>query len=100
MTLLIRGGVLVDTDPVPYVIGPGDLLIQDGLIAAVGPALPVPEGTEVIEATGRPRPARRGGKGGEGGARTPRHAGVRGNAPAGVAGGDPLEPPRHDLPGL
>jgi cytosine/adenosine deaminase-related metal-dependent hydrolase len=53
MTLLIRGGVLVDTDPVPYVIGPGDLLIQDGLIAAVGPALPVPEGTEVIEATGR-----------------------------------------------
>ncbi|MDN3358234.1 amidohydrolase family protein [Actinomadura sp. DC4] len=52
MNLLIRGGVLVDTDPAPYVIGPGDLLIEDGTIAAVGTGVPVPEGTEVIDATG------------------------------------------------
>ena len=53
MTLLIRGGVLIDTDPAPYVIGPGDLLLEDDVIAAVGPGLPVPDGTEVIDATGR-----------------------------------------------
>lgn len=53
MSLLIRGGVLVDTDPTPYVIGPGDLLVEDGLIAAVGPGLPAPDGAEVIDATGR-----------------------------------------------
>jgi cytosine/adenosine deaminase-related metal-dependent hydrolase len=53
MSLLLRGGVLVDTEPVPYVIGPGDLLIEGGLIAAVGPRLHAPEGTEVIDVTGR-----------------------------------------------
>jgi cytosine/adenosine deaminase-related metal-dependent hydrolase len=51
MTLLIRGGVLVDTDLAPYVIG--DLLIEDGVITAMGPGLPVPDGAELIDATGR-----------------------------------------------
>jgi len=53
MNLLIRGGIAVDTDPAPYVIGPADLLIEDSVIAAVGTGLNPPEGTTVIDATGR-----------------------------------------------
>jgi len=53
MTTLIRGGVVIDTDPAPVVTGHRDLLIENGAIAAVGTGLPAPEGTEVIDATGR-----------------------------------------------
>lgn len=35
------------------VIPRGDVLIEDGLVAGVGPGLPVPAGAEVIEADGR-----------------------------------------------
>jgi cytosine/adenosine deaminase-related metal-dependent hydrolase len=53
MTILIRGGVVIDTDPTPFVTGHSDVLIDNDLIAAVGTALPVPEDAEVIDATGR-----------------------------------------------
>lgn len=53
MSLLIRGGVVIDTDPSPYVTGHSDLLIEDGLISAVGTGLTAPAGAEVIDATGR-----------------------------------------------
>jgi cytosine/adenosine deaminase-related metal-dependent hydrolase len=53
MSLLIRGGVVIDTDPSPYVTGHTDLLIEDGLISAVGTGLTAPAGAEVIDATGR-----------------------------------------------
>ncbi|MDH2426184.1 amidohydrolase family protein [Sphaerisporangium sp. TRM90804] len=49
-TLLIKGGVAVDTDPVISAVA--DVLTEDGRIAAVGPGLPVPEGAEVIDARG------------------------------------------------
>ena len=53
MTTLIRGGVVIDTDPTPVVTGHHDLLVENGEIAAIGTGLPVPEGAEVIDATGR-----------------------------------------------
>ncbi len=53
MNLLIRGGVIVDTDPIPAVTGHTDLLVEDGVIAAVGTGLPEPPGATVIDATGR-----------------------------------------------
>ncbi len=51
--LLIRGGVIVDTDPNPAVTGHTDLLVEDGRIATVGTGLRETPGTEVIDATGR-----------------------------------------------
>ncbi|GII78203.1 TRZ/ATZ family hydrolase [Sphaerisporangium rufum] len=55
--LLLRGGLLIDTDPYPAVLGPGDLLVENGAIAAVIPAgddrPAAPPGTEVIDVTGR-----------------------------------------------
>lgn len=50
MAMIIRGGTAVDTDPVQ--VRPADVLVEDGRIAAVGPDLPVPEGAEVLDATG------------------------------------------------
>jgi cytosine/adenosine deaminase-related metal-dependent hydrolase len=50
MTLLIRGGIVIDTDPVPAVTGHTDVLIDDGRIVEVGTGL---SGDEVIDATGR-----------------------------------------------
>ncbi len=50
MTTLISGGVLLDATLVPV---PHDLLIEDGVIVAVGPGLRAPEGAETIDATGR-----------------------------------------------
>ena len=51
MRTLIRNGTLIDTDPVA--VRPAtDLLIEDGRIAAAGPALPA-DGAEVVDATGR-----------------------------------------------
>ncbi len=52
-SLLIRGGVVVDTDPVPAVTGHTDLLVEDGRIAALGTGLPATNATEVIDAAGR-----------------------------------------------
>ncbi|WP_279339426.1 amidohydrolase family protein [Sphaerisporangium perillae] len=50
-SLLIRNGMLIDTDPVAA--RPGDVLVEDGVITAVGPDLPAADGAEVIDATGR-----------------------------------------------
>ncbi|MCP2336666.1 amidohydrolase family protein [Actinomadura rupiterrae] len=47
--LLIKGGLVL----APRVLGIADVLVRDGLIAAVGPDLPVPDGAEVIDASGR-----------------------------------------------
>ncbi|MFF4619912.1 amidohydrolase family protein [Nonomuraea jabiensis] len=52
-TILIRNGVVVDTEPDPVVLGQVDVRIEDGLIAEVGPGLPDVPGAEVIDATGR-----------------------------------------------
>ncbi|MEV4011184.1 amidohydrolase family protein [Nonomuraea angiospora] len=52
-TILIRNGVVVDTEPEPVVLGQVDVRIEDGLIAEVGPGLPEVPGAEVIDATGR-----------------------------------------------
>jgi cytosine/adenosine deaminase-related metal-dependent hydrolase len=52
-TILIRNGVVVDTEPEPVVLGDVDVRIEDGLIAEVGPGLPDVPGAEVIDATGR-----------------------------------------------
>lgn len=50
-TLLVRGGLLVPGDGHAQLRA--DLLIEDGRIAAIGAALPVPGGAEVLEADGR-----------------------------------------------
>jgi cytosine/adenosine deaminase-related metal-dependent hydrolase len=52
-TLLIRNGIVIDTDPVPTATGPADLLIEDGRIAAVGTGLPDVPDAEVIDASDR-----------------------------------------------
>ncbi|TDD76776.1 amidohydrolase [Actinomadura darangshiensis] len=51
-TLLLRNGVVIDTVPAPAVRANTDVLVEDGRIAAVGPALDAPAGAEVIDATG------------------------------------------------
>lgn len=49
--LVIRGGILAD--PAAPLGTPSDLLIRDGIIAAIGPAgLSVPEATPILDATG------------------------------------------------
>ncbi|SFN95175.1 MULTISPECIES: amidohydrolase family protein [Actinomadura] len=52
-SLLITNGLVIDTAPAPTVLGTADVLIEDGRIAAVGPELATPAGTETIDATGR-----------------------------------------------
>src|ERR1700722_15104910 len=52
--LLIKGGYVVTVDPVLGDLPVGDVLVADGLIAAVGPDLaPTTAAAEVIEAGGR-----------------------------------------------
>src|SRR5262245_36582865 len=51
MNLLIRNGRVID--PANGLDVPGDVLILDGLVSRVGPALAVPAGTPAIEAGGR-----------------------------------------------
>ncbi|RCG32468.1 amidohydrolase [Sphaerisporangium album] len=51
-SLLIRNGLLIDTDPTP-VVRSGDILVEDGLIAAVETSLPDVPGAEVIDAMDR-----------------------------------------------
>lgn len=50
MTLLIQGGHVIDPGRVN---GVADVLIENGKISAVGPALPVPADATVIQAAGR-----------------------------------------------
>ncbi|TDE01027.1 amidohydrolase family protein [Jiangella asiatica] len=50
MSLLLRGGTAIDTDPVR--VRAADVLVEDGRIAAVAPGLPVPAGAEVVDASG------------------------------------------------
>ncbi|MER6943456.1 amidohydrolase family protein [Nonomuraea sp. NPDC000554] len=52
MTILIRNGIVVDTEPQPVVVGTADVRIEDGKIAEVGPGLPDVPGAEVIDASG------------------------------------------------
>lgn len=51
MTLLIRNGRVVD--PATSLDAVQDVLIADGVIERTAPALPVPPGAEVLDATGR-----------------------------------------------
>ncbi|MFE2226262.1 amidohydrolase family protein [Streptomyces kronopolitis] len=53
--LLLRGGLVIDTDPHPTVHPHTDVLVEEGRIAAVGPDLPVDgndPGVEVLDAGG------------------------------------------------
>jgi 5-methylthioadenosine/S-adenosylhomocysteine deaminase len=51
--ILLRGGLVVSCDPAIGDVRDCDVLIENGLIAAVGPALAVPrDGCEVIDASG------------------------------------------------
>ena len=52
MNLLIRGGLVVDTEPVPGATGDTDVLIGDGKIVQTGTGLAAPPDAEVIEADG------------------------------------------------
>ncbi|WP_433857406.1 amidohydrolase family protein [Streptomyces kronopolitis] len=53
--LLLRGGLVIDTDPHPTVHPHTDVLVEEGRIAAVGPGLPLDgddPGIEVLDARG------------------------------------------------
>ncbi|WP_179377881.1 amidohydrolase family protein [Rhodococcus sp. ACS1] len=50
--VLIRGGYIIPTAPADNDIPDGDILIEDGVIVAVGPSI-TEEADEVIDATGR-----------------------------------------------
>jgi 5-methylthioadenosine/S-adenosylhomocysteine deaminase len=52
-SLLLRNGLVIDTEPEPVAHSGWDVLIEDGQIAAVGPNLPAPVGTTVLDATDR-----------------------------------------------
>ncbi|MFI7638473.1 amidohydrolase family protein [Nonomuraea sp. NPDC049400] len=52
-SILIKNGVVVDTEPEPVVLGRVDVRVEHGVIAEVGPGLPEEPGAEVIDATGR-----------------------------------------------
>ncbi|TYB59865.1 amidohydrolase family protein [Nonomuraea sp. PA05] len=51
-TILIKNGVVIDTEPEPVVLGRVDVRVDGGTITEVGPGLPVEPGAEVIDATG------------------------------------------------
>lgn len=51
-SLLIRGATVLSMDPQVGELARGDVLVQGGRIAAVGPALGAPEGAERIDAEG------------------------------------------------
>ena len=48
---LVRGGHILSMDPEIGILPQGDVLIEDGLIAQIGPSIPVTD-VEVIDATG------------------------------------------------
>lgn len=52
MDLLLRGGLVIDTELSPVAMSGVDVLVSDGRIAAVGPGL-VAESAAVIDCTGR-----------------------------------------------
>lgn len=52
-SVLLRNGLVIDTEPRPVVHRDTDVLVTDGRIAAVGPDLAAPVGTTVIDATDR-----------------------------------------------
>ncbi|WP_271220507.1 amidohydrolase family protein [Streptosporangium carneum] len=49
--MLVTGGTVIDTDPGPRVLPGADVLVEDGVIAAVGRELAA-EADEVVDATG------------------------------------------------
>ncbi|MFC9892575.1 amidohydrolase family protein [Nocardia sp. NPDC127579] len=49
-SLLLRGGIVIDTEPQPHVTEYTDILLEDGRIAALGTGLSAPE---VLDVTGR-----------------------------------------------
>ncbi|MBB6350606.1 amidohydrolase family protein [Nonomuraea muscovyensis] len=53
MNIVIRNGVVVDTEPQPVVLGTVDVRVEDGRIAEVGPGLRAAPDAEVIDASGR-----------------------------------------------
>lgn len=52
-SLLLRNGLVIDTEPEPVAHHNCDVLIQDGRIAAVGKNLAIPAGTTELDATDR-----------------------------------------------
>jgi 5-methylthioadenosine/S-adenosylhomocysteine deaminase len=52
-SLLLRNGLVIDTEPTPTARSGWDVLVTDGLIAELGPGLTAPAGTTVLDATGR-----------------------------------------------
>ncbi|SCG47126.1 amidohydrolase family protein [Micromonospora rifamycinica] len=52
-SLLLRNGLVIDTEPTPTAHHNCDVLLTDGRIAAVGPNLATPPGTTVLDATDR-----------------------------------------------
>src|SRR5688500_14428494 len=50
--LVFRGGTVLPMDGSGTVLGEADVLVVDDRIAAVGPAVEVPEGTQEIDARG------------------------------------------------
>jgi 5-methylthioadenosine/S-adenosylhomocysteine deaminase len=52
-SLLLRNGLVIDTEPAPVAHHNCDVLIEDDRIAAVGPNLPAPAGTTVLDASNR-----------------------------------------------
>jgi cytosine/adenosine deaminase-related metal-dependent hydrolase len=50
--VVLRGGTVLTMDDAGTILRDGDVLVVDDRIAAVGPALEVPEGTQEIDASG------------------------------------------------
>ncbi|MGQ7794217.1 amidohydrolase family protein [Faunimonas sp. B44] len=50
--LFLKGGAIVSMDPAVGTLARGDLLVAEGRIAAIGPALEAPEGAQTIDAAG------------------------------------------------
>ena len=52
-SMLLRNGLVIDTEPAPVAHPNWDVLIEGGRIAATGPNLSAPAGTTVVDATDR-----------------------------------------------
>ncbi len=51
--ILLRGALILSMDPAVGDLPRGDILVEGGVIRAVAPSIPAPEGALVIEAAGR-----------------------------------------------